>query len=99
MISLSEEAEPILALRAAGAGAEEIAATNQMTVILDRLINGLPRDLRQTLELSLAEELTSAEIATVLGIPEVSVRTRLFRARQLLREKMESMLGNPSASA
>jgi RNA polymerase sigma-70 factor (ECF subfamily) len=99
MISLSEQAESVLALRAAGAGAEEIAATNQMTGLLDRLIQGLPRDLRQTLELSLAEELTSAEIATVLGIPEVSVRTRLFRARQLLREKMELIMGNRSASA
>ena len=38
------------------------------------------------------EEMNSREIARVLGIPEGTVRTRLQRARQLLRGKMEAKL-------
>jgi RNA polymerase sigma-70 factor (ECF subfamily) len=34
------------------------------------------------------QELNSSEIAEVLGIPEGSVRTRLMRARNLLKQKL-----------
>jgi len=37
--------------------------------------------------------MTSAEIAVVLAIPEATVRTRLARARKLLKEKMATLLG------
>ena len=36
--------------------------------------------------LSAFEELTSVEIASVLGITESSVRSRLFRARNLMAD-------------
>jgi RNA polymerase sigma-70 factor (ECF subfamily) len=35
------------------------------------------------------EDMTVLETAEALGIPEATVRTRLFRARALLREKLE----------
>jgi len=38
--------------------------------------------------LSALEELSNAEIASVLGITESSVRSRLFRARRDLAEKL-----------
>ncbi|HYK34960.1 RNA polymerase sigma factor [Alloacidobacterium sp.] len=56
-----------------------------------RLIDGLPEELRQPLALSSIQELNSGEIATILGIPEGTVRTRIMRARQLLREKLAAM--------
>ena len=37
-------------------------------------------------------ELTSGEISQVLGIPEGSVRTRLWRGREILREKLAALL-------
>ena len=37
----------------------------------------------------LVEEMTVHETAECLGIPEATVRTRLFRARALLRESLE----------
>jgi len=61
--------------------------------LLDRLLVTLPADLRDVLRLSTMEQLTSSEIATILELPGNSVRTRLHRARQLLREKLESVLG------
>ena len=67
-----------------------------MKALLERMIEALPPDLRQVVRLSTVEELSSADIGGVLGIPEASVRTRLFRARQLLREKMLSAMEKKS---
>jgi RNA polymerase sigma-70 factor (ECF subfamily) len=43
-----------------------------------------PED-REVLRLSAWEELTPVEIATVLGVSQVAVRSRLHRARRRLR--------------
>lgn len=48
-------------------------------------VSHLPPDYRHVLELSDVEELSYEEIATQLGIPIGTVRSRLFRARRLLR--------------
>jgi RNA polymerase sigma-70 factor (ECF subfamily) len=36
------------------------------------------------------EELNSREIAQVMGIAEGTVRTRIMRARQMLKQKLEN---------
>jgi len=72
--------------------ADEQLAGRQKQELLQRLIAGLPDDLGQTLELSTVQELNSAEIAEVMKIPEGSVRTRLFRARKQLKEKLAALL-------
>lgn len=56
---------------------------------LHRLIDSLPEDLRQPLALS--AEMNSREIAAAMGLAEGTVRTRLMRARQMLREKMTAL--------
>ena len=90
-VALEEAAEVVSKLRAAGAAVDEIAASRQMMSLLERLVSSLPRYLREALVLSATEELTSAEISQVLGIPEGSVRTRLLRARGILREKLAAL--------
>ena len=92
-ISLSDSAEAIVRLRAAGTPADEIAGRKEMAELLDRLIQSLPEDLRHALELSLTEELASPEISAILGITEGSVRRRLWQARQILKEKLSVLLG------
>ena len=72
--------------------ADEQLAERQNQQLVQRLIAGLPVDLAQTLELSTVQELNSAEIAEVMKIPEGSVRTRLFRARKQLKEKLAVLL-------
>lgn len=91
-ISLSESVEVISQLRAAGAPADEIAAREEMTKVLDRLIESLPEELRNPLALSMAEGMSSPEIAAVLRIPEGTVRQRLWQARQILKEKLAALL-------
>lgn len=72
--------------------ADERLAEAEMQQLLERLIAGLPEDLRLPLQLSTVQELNSAEIAEVLSIPAESVRTRLLRARRLIKEKMAVVL-------
>jgi RNA polymerase sigma-70 factor, ECF subfamily len=92
-IPLGEAIEAVGELKAAGAGPEEIAAGREMQALLGQLIETLPKDLRDAVWLSSAEELSSAEVGEILGIPEGSVRERLWRARKILKEKLTRVLG------
>jgi len=71
-------------LPSTGLSAEQIAAAAQHHAHVLACVDRLPAKERQVLILSAFEELTSVEIAAVLGITESSVRSRLFRARNLL---------------
>jgi RNA polymerase sigma-70 factor (ECF subfamily) len=86
--ALEEMAEVGFEPKAEGIGAEESMIAQEKVTLLHKLMATLPEDLRHAMVLSTVEEMTSAEIAHVLGIPETSVRTRLFRGRQLLKEKL-----------
>jgi RNA polymerase sigma-70 factor (ECF subfamily) len=96
MASLDDESAqgtPMLeALRDSAPAADDQIADRQLQVLLERLIGGLPEELRCPLELSTIEELNSAEISEIMRIPEASVRTRLFRARKQLREKLSALM-------
>jgi RNA polymerase sigma-70 factor (ECF subfamily) len=67
---------------------EQKAIAANAESVIHRMIDALPEELRQPLALSAIDELNSREIALILGIPEGTVRTRLMRARQLLKEKL-----------
>jgi RNA polymerase sigma-70 factor (ECF subfamily) len=58
---------------------------------VQRIIDGLPEELRLPLALSATDELTSREIAVVMGISEGTVRTRIMRARQILKQKLTAL--------
>jgi len=75
-----------------GLAPDEQLAREQLRQLLEQMIAGLPDDLRQPLELSTVQELNSAEIAEIMEIPENSVRTRLLRARRLLKGKLAARL-------
>ena len=67
-----------------------LSRANQESVI-HALIDSLAENLRVPLVLSAFEELNSREIAEIVGVPEGTVRTRLQRARQILRQKLGSL--------
>jgi RNA polymerase sigma-70 factor, ECF subfamily len=71
--------------------AEHLAIHRQRMERVHKLIAALPKELRYPLVLSAMEELNSRQIAEVLGIPESSVRGRVFRARQMLKEKLSAV--------
>jgi len=55
-------------------------------------VGKLPDDLREAIVLCEWEDLSVAEAATVLETTPKAVESRLYRARQLLREKLKSWL-------
>ena len=67
-----------------GLSAEQRAAAAQQHAHVLACVETLPANEREVLMLSAFEELTSVEIASVLDISESSVRSRLFRARNLM---------------
>ncbi len=72
-----------------GLSAEQIAAAAQHHAHVLACVEQLPIKEREVLMLSAFEELNSVEIATVLNITESSVRSRLFRARNLVAELLQ----------
>jgi len=96
-IPLNEAAEAVLKLYSEGAEIEQIASDKQMMALLEQMIDSLPGKMREAVWLSLSGDMSLAEIGKVLRIPESSVRTRLFRARKMLRQKLSSLLGGKHA--
>jgi RNA polymerase sigma-70 factor (ECF subfamily) len=76
-------------LPATGLSAEQRAAALQHHAKVLGCVEKLPAREREVMLLSAFEELSSVEIAAVLGVTESSVRSRLFRARNLLAELLQ----------
>lgn len=83
---------PDVEMPSAEASPEQAAIEADFNARLHRLVDALPEELRQPLALSTVEEMTSREIAEVMGIAEGTVRTRLMRARELLKKKQASLV-------
>jgi len=73
--------------------ADEVVQGTQVGAVLEKLIAGLPEKLRRPLILSTIEEMSPREVAATLGINEAAVRSRVFRARQILKEKLAQRMG------
>lgn len=58
-------------------------------------MNDLPPDEAQTLSLVVAEGLSYAETAYITGVPVGTVRSRLHRARNLLRARLDPPQSDP----
>lgn len=69
-------------------GPEGDAMRDQMRVLLERELDALPDDFRLAFVLREVEDMSVAEAAASLGVPEATVRSRSFRARAMLRERL-----------
>lgn len=74
------------------ASPEASAIAGNANALVRQLIDALPEELRLPLVLSALDEMGSPEIARVMGIPEGTVRTRLMRARAMLKEKLAAVM-------
>ena len=86
--SLDDSEQPIAEPASAGIPVREAIYGSQLSAQLERLIAALPEKLRAPLVLSTLEDMSPAEVAAALGISEAAVRSRVFRARAILREKL-----------
>lgn len=75
---------------AQAATSRESCAPEEYTMLVDvwRALDMLPQKLREVVVLHYYEDLSSREIASVLGIPDGTVRFRLMTARRRLRDQL-----------
>jgi RNA polymerase sigma-70 factor (ECF subfamily) len=83
-----EDPEKPIELAALETPADETVRGAQFGSALEKLIAALPEKLRHPLVLSAIEEMSPREVAAALGVNEAAVRSRVFRARQILKEKL-----------
>jgi RNA polymerase sigma-70 factor (ECF subfamily) len=85
------DAEPAVDPASPQPGPEQALVTANQHAVIHSMIDALPEELRLPLVLSASDELNSREIAEILRIPEGTVRTRMQRARQVLRQKLANL--------
>lgn len=71
---------------------EHVAENDQLRAIVLAQVRALKYDYREVVVLRDIESLSYREIAEVLGCSVEAVKSRLFRARTVLREKLEELL-------
>jgi RNA polymerase sigma-70 factor, ECF subfamily len=64
-------------------------SADERSALLRELVDLLPDRLRRTLILYYFEGCSTGEVALMLGCPEGTVKTHLFRARKALTEQLE----------
>ena len=81
----SQQEDPLMSTHSP-ATPESQTIDREMRAVLEKAIDDLPDDFRAVFVLRAIEELSGAETAECLGIPEETVKTRLHRARGRLQE-------------
>lgn len=68
---------------------ERVTERKQLAEALERALDTLPLDQRVAFVLCEIEERTSVAAARIVGVPEGTLRTRLFHAKRKLRDELE----------
>lgn len=83
------ERNPVDQIPSGSDSPSEFAERQERVAAVRREIQALPHHLKTALLLFEYEDLGYAEISTILGCSPKAVETRLYRARTILREKLE----------
>lgn len=81
-----------------GAGPGSLAVAKAEQRLLLRALRRIPVDFQIAVELYYWEGLPTRELATVLDVPEGTVRSRLARAREHLGEQMRALAEQPAVA-
>ena len=74
------------------ASQEQSACDREIMSFVESAVAELPAPLRDALRLSAVDELPTPAAAKMLGVAEGTVRTRVHRAREILRRKLTRIL-------
>jgi len=74
------------------ASPERLALSDEIEVAVCKALEELPKELHMTLNLREFEGLSYEDIASVMQCPVGTVRSRLFRARELLDKVLQPLL-------
>lgn len=97
MDGIEDGAEPVLP--ANGLNPEEHVSEHELQNLLETVVMGLPQGYRSVLMMRDIEEMSTSEVASVLGLTEENVKIRLFRARAMARKRLFVMTGAVNARA
>jgi RNA polymerase sigma-70 factor, ECF subfamily len=88
---LALDTETAVTLPDTNATIENGLLTDELKAILHTAIDNLPESYRLLITLRHLQDMSYAEIAAVTEMPLGTVKTGIFRARRLLREKLEEV--------
>ena len=71
---------------------ESVFAAKEIATVVNAAMEALPEDLRQAVTLREIEGLSYEEISEVMACPIGTVRSRIFRAREVIAEKLRPYL-------
>ena len=74
---------------------EAVLASKEIAATVNSAIEALSEDLRQAITLREIEGLSYEEIAEVMNCPIGTVRSRIFRAREAIAERLRPLLDTP----
>ena len=97
---VSRDADATLAIEhtaAPGLDPEHAMYGHELQAVLESLVDDLPDPFRMVFVMREVEGLSTAETAASLSINEDTVKTRLHRAKRLLRDKLDRRLGPAAA--
>lgn len=72
---------------------EAVLATKEIAATVNAAMEALSEDLRQAITLREIEGLSYEEIAEVMNCPIGTVRSRIFRAREAIAQRLRPLLG------
>ena len=75
---------------------DAVLASKEIAEMVNSAMDALPEELRQAITLREIEGLTYDEIADAMNCPIGTVRSRIFRAREAISQKIRPMLENQS---
>jgi RNA polymerase sigma-70 factor (ECF subfamily) len=67
--------------------------SKQIAETVNQTLQELPEELRKAITLREIEGISYEEIATIMNCPIGTVRSRIFRAREIIAEKLRPLLG------
>lgn len=78
---------------------EQAAWRAELRHLLEQRIDELPEHYRTVFMLRAVDDMPAAEVATVLGLPEATVRVRFMRARRLQQKALQAEFDPRAAGA
>ncbi|HZQ94969.1 MAG TPA: RNA polymerase sigma factor [Candidatus Sulfotelmatobacter sp.] len=87
-IALEDADRPLPEATSSESSASDRVQGNEINAVLEKMIAAIPSKLRDPLVLSTIDGMSPREVAEILGINEAAVRSRVFRARQIVKEKL-----------
>jgi RNA polymerase sigma-70 factor (ECF subfamily) len=91
----SREDAPLGEREAAGGTPEALASSDEISRLVRDCVGELPDKYRLPLVYAAIDGLDYATIASMLGVPSGTVKTLVFRGKQLLKLRIEAALARP----